>query len=105
MRKIFTVFISLLVASCLSESGVDAGKGNTFIRYFNGGNNDQAVAMEVTPDNGFVLLATTRVQKTEADVPHYKIKLIKTDSYGNPLSTVFFPDIATNTKDYTAGSI
>jgi len=59
----------------------------------------------VTPDGGFVILATTRVQKTEADIPHYKIKLIKTDKDGKMITTAIFPDIASTTADYTGSGI
>ncbi len=105
MRKIFTVFISLLVASCLSEQSADPGKAATFIRYFNGGNNDQAQAFEETPDKGFIILANTRIQKAEADIPHFKIKLIKTDQYGNPVWVKLFPAIDDNSKDYTGSGL
>ncbi|HUM47212.1 MAG TPA: hypothetical protein PLD84_09800, partial [Chitinophagales bacterium] len=90
---------------CLSEDGASPGKGTTFIRYYNGGNNDQANALEMTADGGFVILASTRVQKTEADIAHYKIKLIKTDAEGNPLVTAFFPDINSTAADYTGSSL
>lgn len=93
MRKVFTIVISVLLVSCLSESGVDPGTSSTFIRYFNGGNDDEAVGMELTPDGGYIILANTKIQKSEAVIPAYKIKLIKTDSRGNPEWTKLYPEI------------
>ena len=83
----------------------EARNSNTFIRYYNGGNNDQAVAMEETPDKGFIILASTRIQKAEADQPSYKIKLIKTDQYGNPVWQYLYPDFTVKNVNYTASSL
>lgn len=105
MRKFFTLGLSILLLSCLSEDSVDPGSSATFIRYFNGGNNDEARGMEMTPDGGFMLLATTRIQKQEADIPRTKIKVVKTDDAGNPLWQQLYPDFSDATRDYLASAI
>lgn len=97
--------VSLLLFSCLSENGVKSGDANTFVRFYNGGNNDQAVQVEELPDKGFIILGTTKVQKAEADIPNFKIKLTRTDQYGNPLWTKLFPDITEKQINYTASSL
>jgi hypothetical protein len=105
MRKIFTISISVLLFSCMSESSVSPGSSSTFIRYYNGGNNDEAKALLRTPDGGFLILANTKIQKAEADIPQFKIKLIKTDKSGNPLWTRFYPEFDDKTKNYQASSM
>lgn len=105
MRKLYTVGLSLLLLSCLSETTVDPGSSATFIRYYNGGNNDEASALELSPEGGYMILATTRIQKAEADIPRTKIKLIKTDEAGNPLWQRLYPGFTNTTRDYTASAI
>lgn len=105
MRTLYTLLLSILLLSCLSETNVDPGSSATFIRYFNGGNNDEAKGLELTPDGGYLLLATTRIQKAEADIPRTKVKLIKTDASGNPLWQQLYPDFSNEDRDYTASAI
>ena len=105
MRKVFTSGVLLILASCLSESNVSPGSASTFIRYYNGGNNDQAQSLEQTPDLGFIILANTKIQKAEADVPNYKIKLIRTDQYGNPIWTKLFPAIGVTNEDHLGSEL
>ncbi len=74
--------ISLLLASCLQEEGADPATPATFLRYYNGGNNDTAADLLKTTDGGYLILATTVI--TPKDAPAFsKVKLIKTDAYGN----------------------
>ncbi len=105
MRKLFTFGLLIILASCLDESNVDPGSAVTFIRYFNGGNNDEAKALEIAPDEGYILLATTRIQKNEAEIPRTKIKVVKTDKNGNPLWQQLYPDFNDLTRDYTGSSV
>ena len=105
MRKVFIAFAFFALGSCLSESSVKPGSSSTFIRYFSGGNNDVAQAMEIAPDGGFIILATTRIQKAESDIPNFKIKLIKTDPLGNPVWQMLYPAVDVKDKNYTAGAI
>lgn len=105
MRTILLALLALSVAGCLSEKGTNPGSTPTFIRYYNGGNNDDAVAIEETADKGFIILASTKIQKAEADIPVYKIKLIRTDQNGNPIWTRIYPDISDKVNNYSASSL
>lgn len=105
MRKIYTLIVSILVSSCLSETNVDPGDSPSFIRYYNGGNNDEAKAIELAPDGGYAIVATTRIQKAETDPVQYRIKFIKTDSRGNPEVPQFFPSDFASTENFKASSI
>lgn len=105
MRKLLTISLSILLISCLSETSVNPGSSGTFIRYFNGGNNDESKALELASDGGYIILATTRIQKAEADIPRTKIKVIKTDKSGNPLWQKLYPGFSITDRDYSASSI
>ncbi|MFZ5970547.1 MAG: hypothetical protein ACOYXA_03050 [Bacteroidota bacterium] len=75
-------FLSLFFVSCLQEDGADPATPATFLRYYNGGNNDTAADLLKTADGGYLILATTDI--SPKDAPAYsKVKLIKTDAYGN----------------------
>ncbi len=76
MRRFHILFL-LTLLSCFSEENADLGGNFTFIRYFNGGGNDQAVAIRETADKGYIILANTTTDGIT------KIKLIKTDELGN----------------------
>lgn len=86
MKKFYSLFLLVLV-SCLSEEGADIGASETFIRYFNGGSNDVAVAMSETSDQGYIILANSTLEDGR-----YKIKLIKTDAQGNKLWANVYPE-------------
>ncbi len=78
MRKLY--FLSFLFfASCFSEDKVEIGSGKTFIRYFNGGGHDEAMAFSETADKGLIILANT----TNIESGISSIKLTKTDEQGN----------------------
>src|SRR5579859_5157522 len=89
MKGFFTALILVLVVSC-KESGVQLAKPSTFVRYFNGGFNDQAQAILETSDKGFLILANSLTKSTLSN-DYYKIKLIKTDGYGNQLWEQIYP--------------
>ena len=80
MKTISTIFcLALLLSACLSEKNAEPGKGATFIRYYSGGYNDEAITFEETSDKGFILLGSIRIVTSAAEPPKYRIKLIKTD--------------------------
>ncbi len=85
MKKILPLVVFVLLTSCLTEKNATPGKPNTFVRYFNGGYNDNAVVAEETSDQGVIILGTSTVSLVDgnATVETNKIKLIKTDPYGN----------------------
>lgn len=99
MKRFFTVFATLVLASCLSEKGAEPGKPATFIRYYYGGNSDTSVAFEETSDKGFIILSTVTVSGSEAVAARYKVKLTKTDEFGNVIWQRRYPEF--NTADDT----
>ncbi len=84
----------LLLASCFSEEKVDIGSSDTYIRYFNGGYNDEPVTIEKTIDNGYVILSNMTLKDGR-----FKIKLIKTDDQGNLIWSKLYPEFNTIKTD------
>ena len=84
-QAFFILTILALAAGCLSENGAKPGNSSTWIRYFSGGYDDQAVTVEQADDGGFIILANSKIQASEAEAPLYRIKLIRTDAFGNTL--------------------
>lgn len=109
MRKFQIVFLCVFLASCLSEKNVDLAKPSTFIRYFSDGYNNDAVAIqEITdPDNkGFIILANSTIQDTEADEQLNRIVLIKTNEFGDTQWTQYYPaEFASTEKRWVANSL
>jgi hypothetical protein len=101
--------LATLLIACAKDSEVDVStaKPDTFVRYFNGGYNDAAIAAEPTPDGGFILLGTTEVRLADALTSQYKVKLIKTDQYGNMIWQQLYPEFNStqSTLSFTAKSI
>ncbi len=93
------VFALLVLASCASEESVGPASAPTFIRYFNGGNSDEAKAIMETPDKGLLILATTQLVDGTINAT-FKIKLIKTDAFGNLRWQKLYPDMTNTTDSY-----
>jgi hypothetical protein len=92
MRRLY--FLSFLfLLSCFNEDGVDVGNANTYIKYFNGGGDDVAVAFAETEDKGFIILANTSLNGG-------RIKLVKTDLQGNRTWSKLFPESTTSSVTY-----
>lgn len=90
MKKL--IIISLIACfGCLKEENADPGLPDTFVKYFNGGFNDVAQDIKSTDDGGYLMLATTEVRINEVTEPYYKIKIIKTDRYGNQAWQKIYP--------------
>ncbi len=103
MKSIFTFFcLALFFAACLSEKSASPSNGTTFIRYYSGGYNDEAVVFEETSDKGFIILGTIRIFTSAAEAPKYRIKLIKTDEFGNPLWQQIWPPFNDPKLNYRA---
>ncbi|NJN41705.1 MAG: hypothetical protein HC811_05175 [Flammeovirgaceae bacterium] len=81
MRRYLLILVAL-VAGC-TESNLELGAPATFVRSFNGGANDEAQMVQETPDKGFIILGTTEFFDAANSTTYYKIKLIKTDEFGN----------------------
>lgn len=98
------VFALLVLASCAKEDSVGPASAKTFIRYFNGGNSDEAKAILETSDKGLLILATTQVAIEGAD-PIFKIKLIKTDAFGNLVWQKLYPETNNTTDSYKGNGL
>src|SRR5690349_8016466 len=97
MKSVFPVVVLLLTFfSCLTEDSADPGKASTFLRYYNGGFDDQAQAFEETEDNGFIILASTQITNNNVVIQRSKIKMIKVDQFGNTLWQTLYPAFGDN---------
>ena len=105
MKKILYLSVFALLSSCLTEKNADPGKPSTFVRYFNGGNNDIAQVAEETSDKGIIVLGTTEIFNDATGLTSYKIKLIKTDEYGNVVWQKVYPDFSNATQSLRARSL
>jgi hypothetical protein len=92
----------LLIFSC-KESSVHIAKPSTFVRYINGGNNDQSIGIIETADKGFMILANTSLKVGNSGT-FSKIKLVKTDAYGNVIFQKLYKDINA-TKNQEGGGL
>lgn len=104
MKPVFLLLVAALLASCLAEKSADIAEPGTFVRYFNGGFNENAVAVEQTGDDGYIILSTLTVQQTETSLPKSKIKLIKTDKFGNLQWTKIHPPHTNNDEFFDPAS-
>jgi len=87
------LFLMVIAMACSKESSVGPAQSSTFVRYFNGTNNDQAQALLETSDKqGLVILATSTVNT--GATPYSKIKLILTDQFGNQKKQALYPSFA-----------
>lgn len=82
MRR-FLLIVAIGLGGCLNENNIDPGTPNTFIKSFNGGADDVGQMVQQTPDAGFIVLGTSEFFDDKNSATYYKIKLIKTDQYGN----------------------
>jgi len=103
MKKILLALI--LLTACTTEDKVDPVKASTFVRYFNGGNSDVAQQVLQTSDDGFLILATTEIKTSELAPSDFKIKLIKTDPFGNEVWQKFYPDFESTGKSYKGNNV
>ncbi len=108
MKRIIPIAILSICFACLTEEGADPGRASTFVRYINGGFDDQAQAVDETPDKGFIVLASTQITDNNVLVQRSKIKLIKTDPYGNEVWKTLYPafaDVSVDTFFYKGRDI
>lgn len=90
-------FLFVIAFSCNKESGVNPASSKTFVRYFNGGVDDVAETVQETPDGGYLILANSTIKPNEVTGAHYKVKLIKTDAYGNLVWQKVYPEYSSDT--------
>lgn len=90
MKKFYPIVL-LFLLGCLSEENLEPGNPQVFLKYYNGGFDDEARDFKRTSDGGFILLATTTVRASDVAEARYKIKLIKVDEFGTPQWTNVYP--------------
>ena len=107
MKRILHLSFIILLSSCLSEKDANIGKPSTFVRYINGGNNDRAQVAEETLDkDGIIILGTTKmISPTEKLPDSVKIKLVKTDNYGNTLFQKVYPETFNSNQNWRGQSL
>lgn len=105
MNRLLIFFLLILLGSCLTEKSVDLNNPTTFIRYISDGYEDAAVMVEETADKGFIILANSTLQDSEAEDPLSKITLVKTDEFGHEVWREHFPRFDDKTVQYSANSL
>ncbi|GCC49875.1 hypothetical protein SanaruYs_00890 [Chryseotalea sanaruensis] len=78
----FILILLIIVSACQSEDNADLANENTYIRYFGSQYSHQPQQVIETSD-GYLLLNNIQIGTDNQSVFFYKIKLIKTDFYGN----------------------
>lgn len=94
--KRLLLLLPFLFGACANDKDVDPAQSSTFVRYFNGGNEDAAQSIQQTSDNGYIILANSVIRPSEVSLPYSKIKLIKTDEFGNVVWQKLYPDFASD---------
>ena len=105
MKKILYLLVFTFLSSCLTEKNAEPGKPSTFVRYFNGGYNDFAQVAEETSDKGIIILGTTEITNLVDLTKKYRIKLIKTDEFGNVVQQSVYPSIFSSSESLRAHSL
>ena len=100
MNKSLILVLLIFLGACLSEEKADLADPSTFIRYFSDGYQDVAVTVEETADKGFIILANSTLQDSEAEDPLMKITLIKTDQFGHEVWRQHFPEFGEDNIQY-----
>ena len=100
----FLLFCLVTLAACGSEKGVETAQPSTFVRYYNGGNDDIAKLVKQTADNGFIILSNGSGYNPfggNSTISNpYGCKLIKTDEFGNLIwQKTFFTTNGSATDD------
>ena len=80
-RVLAIALLAFTLYSCTTEQDAEPGSAGTFIKLFGGANLDDPQSVMTTPDRGYLILATTEIASVES--AFFKIKLLKTDEFGN----------------------
>lgn len=78
----YILILLLLVGACQSEDNADLANEDTFIRYY-GSQYSHLPQQVIETNDGYLLLSNIQIGTDNQSVFLYKIKLIKTDLYGN----------------------
>jgi hypothetical protein len=95
MRSLtISCLIALALLGCLNEDRIDPAKASTFVRYINGGYDDDPKALVKARDGGYVILANTLAFPNYSDATEFtmdRVKLVKVDKYGTVEWTQILP--------------
>ena len=101
MKQFFTLFLVCIFFSCADEQDAPLGDSDTFVKMYGGPNSDIAFFAKETDDGGFILLGTTEIESNSGLGSYYKIKLIKTDQFGNTAWESVYPPEFTEPVTYS----
>jgi hypothetical protein len=90
---IISCLIALSLAACLNENRIEPAKPGSFVRYINGGYDDEPKALARASDGGYVILANTLdYPTTDPNASMDRVKLVKVDKYGTVEWTRILPE-------------
>lgn len=109
MKRLLLFLPLLLLTACQDEQGAELANEATFLRYFGSEySHTPQVALEDKDNDGFILLSTIDIPTDIIGVFQNKIKLTKTDRYGNLVWEQVYPsfeDVALDSKSWRASSM
>ena len=90
LQKLLSIvlFFTILITACTTKPKVTPDTSGRFIKLFGNAQDQQAYALDITPDGGFICLGTTIDINKDAlgtDVPNPQTYLVKTDINGNKI--------------------
>jgi hypothetical protein len=89
MNRLILILL-LFVVACQSEENADLANEGTFLRYF-GSQYSHLPQQVIETDDGYLILNNIQIGTDNQSVFFYKIKLIKTDLYGNLVWEQVYP--------------
>lgn len=94
MKRLLLFLPLLIFSGCQDESGADLANEGTFLRYF-GSEYSHTPHLALEDEEGFILLSTIDVPTEVIGRFQNKIKLTKTDLFGNLLWEHVYPEFTT----------
>ncbi len=90
LQKLLSValFLLVLITACTTKPKVTPDTSGRFIKLFGNAQDQQAYALDITPDGGFICVGTTTDINKDAlgnDIPNPQTYLVKTDINGNKI--------------------
>ncbi len=89
-KKLLSIalFLGVLITACTTKPKVTPDTSGRFIKLFGNAQDQQAYALDITPDGGFICVGTTIDINKDAlgnDIPNPQTYLVKTDINGNKI--------------------
>lgn len=98
MKRLLLFLPLLIITACQDEQGAELANEPTFLRFF-GSEYSHTPKLALEDGDGFILLSTIDVPTEVLGTFQNKIKLIKTDSFGNLQWERVYPEFADATID------